>query len=312
MNNHLAIEIYVHELRRTVKAMYMRQFKISQRITRRDSDAVERYLNEVGKFKLLTVEEEVMLTNKIRAGDQDALDKLITANLRFVVSVAKRYQDHGMLLPDLISEGNIGLVKAAQRFDPTKGFKFISYAVWWIRQNIVLAIAEHKRAIRLPGNQISGLNRINKVQIQLEQRLGRMPSYAEISREVFMTEEKVREYLVSSQQTYSLDMVMNADSGLSFIDTLVDKSVAGQETALIWSSFLTDLRAALHVLPWREQQIMMLYYGLYGNPKTSLDDMAPILKLSKERVRQLKDQAHKTLKTGCKGSSLADYFAYFQ
>lgn len=310
MINNSVTKIYVVELCVINPLLWfiMKKLRISQTITKRDSDSVERYLNDITKIELLSLEEEVFLNNKICLGDQAALNKLIGSNLRFVVSVAKKYQDNGMVLSDLISEGNLGLIKAAERFDHTKGFKFISYAVWWIRQMITLAIAEQKRTVRLPGNQISGILKINKAILSLEQELEREPTCLEIAEFVSLPEEKVREYMMSNQYSYSLDMVKNHDSGLSLLEIVRDNEIPASDANLLYDSLLLDLRKALHVLPFREQEIIMLFYGLYGYPQTSLEDMVPVVKLSKERIRQLKDQAHRTLKMAWKGSRLADYF----
>lgn len=286
----------------------MKKLRISRTLTRRDSDAVERYLNDIAKIKLLNSEEESFLSHQVYLGDQAALHRLIGSNLRFVVSVAKKYQDNGMILSDLISEGNLGLIKAAERFDHTKGFKFISYAVWWIRQMITLAIVEQKRTIRLPGNQVNGIVKINKAILSLEQELEREPTYLEIAEFVCLPEEKVKEYVISNQHSYSLDMVKNQDSGRTLMETVTNNEIPASDANLIYDSLLLDLRKALLVLPEREQKIIMLFYGLYGHPQTSLEDMVPLLKLSKERIRQLKDQAHRTLKMAWKGSRLADYF----
>jgi len=286
----------------------MKKLRISQMITKREADSVQRYLGDITKTELLSPEEEAFLNSQICLGDQDALNKLIVCNLRFVVSVAKKYQDNGMILSDLISEGNLGLIKAAERFDHTKGFKFISYAVWWIRQMITLAIAEQKRTVRLPGNQISGMLKINRAILSLEQELEREPTYLEIAEFVSLPEEKVKEYVVNNQHGYSLDMVKNPDSGLTLMDTITNDEIPASDANLNYDSLLIDLRKALCVLSEREQKIIMLFYGLYGYPQSSLEEMVPLLNLSKERIRQLKDQAHKTLKIAWKGSDLADYF----
>lgn len=286
----------------------MKKLTISQSITKRDSDSVERYLSDITKIGLLSQEEEVLLNRRICLGDQAALNQLIGSNLRFVVSVAKKYQDNGMILSDLISEGNLGLIKAAERFDHTKGFKFISYAVWWIRQMISLAIAEQKRTVRLPGNQILGILKVNRAVLSLEQELEREPTYPEIAEFISLSEKKVREYVINNQYSYSLDLVKDHDSGLTLLDTVTNEEVPASDASLVYDSLLLDLRKALLVLSAREQKIIMLFYGLYGHPQTSLEDMVPLLKLSKERIRQLKDQAHRTLKRTWKGSRLADYF----
>lgn len=285
----------------------MQQFRVWTSITRRDSDCIERYLNEIGKIRLLSVEEEVALTVRIQNGEELAIQELVRRNLRFVVSVAKKYQDRGLKLADLISEGNIGLIKAARRFDPTRGFRFISFAVWWIRQSILMAIAEQKRLVRLPGNQVVQINRINRAMLTLEQKLERMPTFQELAEDTMLSEDHVAHYLDNALLPYSLDSIVNEGSGFKLIETLGDQNIPGTDHLTFKSSLATDLNRALTVLPRREQLIIMMFYGINGYATTSLDDMVPLLNLGRERIRQLKDKAQRTLSAKC-NHFLAEYY----
>lgn len=285
----------------------MRQLKIDQSITNRDTDSIDKYLSDIGRIDLLSIEEELSLARRIKKGDQAALDKLIKTNLRFVVSVAKKYQNRGMQLCDLISEGNLGLIKAAERFDHTKGFKFISFAVWWIRQSIMQALAEQKRMIRLPGNQVLGILKINKVSEQLEQELERVPTYEEISEVAELSTEKIADYLSSAPLSYSLDMAVN-DEGFTLMDTIANTNVANTDSVMMTESLSEDLNRTLGILPEREKWIITLFFGLDNHTALTLDDMVDIFQLSKERIRQLKDRALKTLRQNCRTPYLAEYF----
>ena len=285
----------------------MKKFKVMKSIPLRDSDALDRYLNEISRINLLSVEEEAELTHKIRNGDALAVQKLIKSNLRFVVTVAKKYQDSGLKLGDLISEGNIGLIRAAERFDDTKGFRFISFAVWWIRQSILLAIAEQRRLVRLPGSQLAINSKVKQAIAVLEQQLERMPTAEEISEYTTLPEDKVLCYLDGVHMPYSLDQVVDEDSGFTLMDIVGDKSMPASDHLTLAGSLAIDIKRALNVLPKREQQIVELFYGINGCPQTSLDDMGPILNLGKERIRQLKDKAHKTL-TLNRNNALVGYF----
>lgn len=273
----------------------MKQFKVLTAITRRDSASTERYLNDIGKIGLLSIEEEVRLTTKIRNGDEAAMQELIRCNLRFVVSVAKKYQESGMKLADLISEGNFGLIKAARHFDHTRGFRFISFAVWWIRQSILLAIADQKRLVRLPCNQVVHLNRINRAVMTLEQKLERMPTFGELAEHTAIPEDKIAYCLDAALLPYSLDRIVNEVSGITLMDTLSDKNVPGTDHLTYTTSLSVDLIGALNLLPKRERKIIMLFYGINGHAQTSLEDMEPIFNLGRERIRQLKDKARRTL-----------------
>lgn len=274
----------------------MRQLKIEQSITNRDSDSIEKYLYDIGRIDLLSIEEEIVLARKIKKGDQSALDRLVKANLRFVVSVAKKYQNQGIRLSDLIAEGNIGLIKAAQRFDETKGFKFISFAVWWIRQSIMVAIAEQKRMVRLPANQIGGIMRVNKAMVELEQHLERQPSLEEVCEFIELPEEKVADYLFHAPMTTSLDAVIAEESGFTLVETIEDTSVEKTDSTVLQSSVLIDIKRLMKRLPEREKEILSMFYGLGGNAAIGLDEIGYKMKLGKERVRQIKDKALKTLR----------------
>lgn len=274
----------------------MRQLKIEQSITNRDSDSIEKYLYDIARIDLLSIEEEIVLAQKIRKGDQSALDRLVKANLRFVVSVAKKYQNQGIRLSDLIAEGNFGLIKAAQRFDETKGFKFISFAVWWIRQSIMVAIAEQKRMVRLPANQIGGIMRVNRAMVELEQHLERQPSLEEVCEFVELPEEKVADYLFHAPMTTSLDAVIGEESGFTLVETIEDISVEKTDNSALQSSVLIDIKRLMKKLPEREKQILSMFYGLGGNTAIGLDEIGYKMKLGKERVRQIKDKALKTLR----------------
>ncbi|WGQ08660.1 RNA polymerase sigma factor RpoD/SigA [Pedobacter gandavensis] len=286
----------------------MRQLKIAPSITNRDSESIDKYLTDIGRIDLVNVEEELNLARRIKKGDKAALDKLVKTNLRFVVSVAKKYQNRGLQLADLISEGNLGLIKAAERFDDTKGFKFISFAVWWIRQSIMQALADQKRMIRLPGNQVLGIIKINKASDLLEQKLERLPTYEEISQETELSADKVSDYLSSAPLSFSLDMTTNEESGFSLLDSLVNTNVPNTDAQMMTESLSEDLQRTLGVLPEREKWIITLFFGLDNHTALTLDDMVEVFNLSKERIRQLKDRALKTLRQHCRTPYLAEYF----
>lgn len=285
----------------------MRALKISNSITNRKRDSLEKYLNELGKFELLKIEEEIQLAMRIAEGDEAALEKLVNANLRFVISVSKKYQDKGVRLSDLISEGNIGLIKAAKRYDHTKGFKFISFAVWWIRQAILLAISDQQRMVRLPGNQLVGNATINKATMRLEQKLERMPTIEEIAEEIGFKEARVLEHHESALPVISLDKPINEETSFSLLDKIPSTSLAPVDRELMKESLAEDLKRCLVILPAREQKILSLYYGLDDCVETSLDDMVFIFDLSKERLRQLKDKALKTLRNSPKSELIREY-----
>ncbi len=278
----------------------MKQFRVSPSITRRDSNSIERYLNEIGKIRVLSIEEEVALVLRINAGEESAIEELVRRNLRFVVSVAKKYQDRGLKLADLISEGNIGLIKAAKRFDGSRGFKFISFAVWWIRQSILMAIADQKRVVRLPGSQVVQINKINKAFVALEQDLERVPTYQEIAENTSLEADQVAHFMDSALLPFSLDSVAYEGSSFTLIETLNDENTPGSDHLMTRNSLGIDLSRALNILPKRERLILMMFYGINGYEKKSLEEMVPFLDIGTERIRQLKDKAHRTLSQKCK------------
>lgn len=285
----------------------MRELKITQSITNRSTDNVDKYMNDVGRIGLLQMDEEVVLAIKIQNGDQSALDKLVKTNLRFVISVAKKYQNQGLSLADLICEGNLGLIKAAGRFDHTKGFKFISFAVWWIRQSIMFALAEQKRLVRLPGNQMMGINKVNKAKELLEQKLERVPTYAEISEEIELPENKIVDYMYSAPHALSLDMLTNEDTGFTLMDTIPDVGTPYADNQLIKQSLSDDLQRMMSVLPHREKMILTMFYGLDGATAMTLEDISNAIRLSKERVGQIKNAAVKKLRSDANKAIFADY-----
>jgi RNA polymerase primary sigma factor len=272
----------------------MRELKLDHSITNRDTESLNKYLAEIGKIPLLTISEEIDLTQRIRNGDEVALQYLIRTNLRFVVSVAKKYQNRGLSMGDLINEGNLGLIKAASRFDDTKGFKFISFAVWWIRQSIMHAIAEQTRVVRLPMNLINSISKVNRTASDLEQLLERRPSLEEISEEIALGTNKVAEYMDDARKCRSLDAVVNEEIGSTLLDLVVHD--AGEEYMSGGMLDLHELHDLTSVLSRRERQVLFLYYGLQGLPKMSLDEIAAKYQLSKERIRQIKDKGIRKLR----------------
>lgn len=285
----------------------MRQIKISKSITNRDTASLERYLADIGKEPLISAEEEVELARKIRAGDQEALEKLTTTNLRFVVSIAKKYQNQGISLPDLINEGNVGLIKAAKRFDETRGFKFISYAVWWIRQAILTAIADQSRVVRLPLNQVGTINKIKKEIARLEQNNQRLPTLDEISAAVDMPDYKVAELMKMSSYTQSIDSPISQNEDTKFIDTFIFENADDTDTHLMHESLSKELDMALSALPEKEQQVLRLFYGIQSNHEYTLDEIGDCCNLSRERVRQIKERAIKRLRQDAKSKNLKMY-----
>lgn len=274
----------------------MRQLKITQKITNRESQSLERYLSEIAKIDLITAEEEVNLAQRIRGGDQMALQKLVNANLRFVVSVAKQYQQSSMTLSDLINEGNLGLIKAASRFDETRGFKFISYAVWWIRQCILQALAEQSRIVRLPLNRVGSLNKISKVFSDLEQVHQREPTAKELADVMETTEEDVATTLSYRSRKVSVDAPLggDADAG-SLLEVMADESASVPDSELMTNSMKMEIKRALSTLSEREAQVISLYYGLSGGHAISLNEIGDQFDLTRERVRQIKEKATKKL-----------------
>ncbi len=286
----------------------MRQLKITKSITNRDSKSIERYLQEIGKEELLTPEEEVELAVKIRAGDQDALDRMTKANLRFVVSVAKQYQNKGLSLPDLINEGNLGLIKAAERFDETRGFKFISYAVWWIRQSILHALAEQSRIIRLPLNKVGTLNKINQALILLEQEYEREPTAEEIAHVVELTKEEVEQALRSASRHMSVDAPFQEGESSSLLDVIENNQIDKTDQRLDYQESLKkEVERSLNTLTEREKKILCLYFGIGNAHSSSLEDIGGIVGLTRERVRQIKDKAVQKLKDNHRSKHLKNY-----
>lgn len=273
----------------------MRQLKISKQVTNRDTPSLDKYLQEIGRVELISPEEEVNLAKKIRTGDEEALRKLINANLRFVVSVAKQYQNQGMTLPDLINEGNLGLIKAAQRFDETRGFKFISYAVWWIRQAILQGLAEQARIVRLPVNKIGALNRINKAFARLEQRFEREPNPLEIAELLEMVPDEVKDALKSTGRATSMDAPISSDEENNMYDVLQSSDTPSPDKKLINESLTYEIERALSTLSVREAQILKLYYGLGTKHPFTLEEIGEKLNLTRERVRQIKEKAIKRI-----------------
>lgn len=273
----------------------MRQLKITKSITNRESASVEKYLQEISREALLTTEEEVELAQKIRKGDSQALDRLTRANLRFVVSVAKQYQNQGLSLPDLINEGNLGLIKAAQKFDETRGFKFISYAVWWIRQSILQALAEQARIVRLPLNQVGSLNRINKALSRFEQENERRPSAEELSKELDIPVEKISDTLKVSARHVSVDAPLSDDEEGSLLDVLPNNDAPEADSSLNKESLIQEINRALSRLSDHECDVVKRFFGIDCN-EMSLDEISEALSLSRERVRQIKEKAIRQLK----------------
>lgn len=288
----------------------MRQLKINKQITGRESFSIDKYLQEIGKIEILTPEEEVTLAKKIRAGDEEARELLVMSNLRFVVSVAKQYQNHGLGLEDLINEGNLGLIKAAGCFDETKGFKFISYAVWWIRQSILQAIAENARLVRLPLNKISGINKVNKCFFRLEQEFQREPTAEEIAEAMEITPEEVKESIKIASRPLSMDAPLTSgEDAQNMYDVFVpgNEAISDVEKVMNADSLRTEIDRSLSILPEREALIVRMYYGLGGYPAMSLEEIGHAIKLTSERVRQIKSKAIRKLKYGYRNKQLKTY-----
>jgi RNA polymerase primary sigma factor len=280
----------------------MRQLKIIKQVTNRETPSLDKYLHEIGKVDLISAEEEVELACRIKNGDVKALDKLIRANLRFVVSVSKQYQNQGLSLPDLINEGNLGLIKAAQRFDETRGFKFISYAVWWIRQSILQALAEQARIVRLPLNKIGSINKINKTFADLEQKYEREPSVQEIAEVLEMAPDDVKEALKSAGRHVSMDAPITQDEETTLYDVILSKDSPSPDKSLLTDSLRKEIERVLSTLTYREANIIRLYFGLNGKHPHTLEEIGEEFNLTRERVRQIKEKAIKRLKnaTRCK------------
>ena len=273
----------------------MRQLKITKSITNRESASLDKYLQEIGKEELITVEEEVELAQRIKKGDQEALEKLTKANLRFVVSVAKQYQNQGLSLPDLINEGNLGLIKAAEKFDETRGFKFISYAVWWIRQSILQAISEQSRIVRMPLNQVGFQSKLTKAIVNFEQENERRPSVQELADMLDTDVSKVQEALGTNGKKVSVDAPFQDDDSNCLIDIMTDESAPGTDNRMEKESLSSDLNAALSILSDREQLVLKMLFGIGRNEMTA-EEVANSLNLTRERVRQIKERALRRLR----------------
>ncbi|MCX6275557.1 MAG: RNA polymerase sigma factor RpoD/SigA [Bacteroidetes bacterium] len=285
----------------------MRQLKITKSITNRESQSLEKYLQEIGREELITAEEEVRLARKIREGDQNALDKLTKANLRFVVSVAKQYQNQGLSLPDLINEGNLGLIKAAKRFDETRGFKFISYAVWWIRQSILQALAEQSRIVRLPLNQVGSLNKISKAYSKLEQEFEREPSPEELSKILEIPQEKISDTMRVSGKHVSMDAPFVQGEDNSLIDVLENMDSPRADSHLMNESLQREIDRSLSTLTEREREVIKLFFGIGMNHGLTLEEIGAKFDLTRERVRQIKEKAIRRLRHKSRSKLLKAY-----
>ena len=285
----------------------MRQLKITKQVTNRETASLDKYVQEIGKVDLITAEEEFELAQRVKQGDQLALEKLTKANLRFVVSVAKQYQNQGLTLPDLINEGNLGLIKAAQRFDETRGFKFISYAVWWIRQSILQALAEQSRIVRLPLNKIGSINKINKTYAFLEQSHERPPSAEEIANELDMTINDVKESMKNSGRHVSMDAPLVEGEDSNLYDVLRSGESPNPDKELIHESLRTEIERALETLTPREADVIKLYFGLGNHHPMTLEEIGETFDLTRERVRQIKERAIRRLKHTSRSKILKTY-----
>ncbi len=286
----------------------MRQLKITNRITSRESVALDKYLTDIGKISLLTPEEEADLAGKIRAGDHDALERLTKANLRFVVSVAKQYQNHGLSLSDLINEGNVGLMKAAKRFDETKGFKFISYAVWWIRQSILQAIVEYSRIVRLPLNKVGSYNKVNEAYVKFVQQHEREPSHEELADILGIKVKEVATMLKGNSRHMSMDAPLSGDDGNStMLDVISNEGDMSPDGVLMDQSLKQEIQQGLSILAPRELEVLSAYYGLNGHKSLTLEEIGELYGLTRERVRQIKERAIRRLRKSYNKNSLKSY-----
>jgi RNA polymerase primary sigma factor len=287
----------------------MRQLKIAKQVTNRETASLDKYLQEIGRVDLISADEEVELARRIKNGDRVALERLTKANLRFVVSVSKQYQNQGLALPDLINEVNLGLIKAAERFDETRGFKFISYAVWWIRQSILQALAEQARIVRLPLNKIGNINRINKAFSELEQKFERPPSADELAEFLDCSIEEVKQSLSQTGRHVSMDapLIDGDESSSSMYDVLTTDSLPNPDSGLVLESLRRDIRTSLRTLTSRESEVVSMFYGLEGKMPMSLEEIGSKFDLTRERVRQIKEKAIRRLKHTSKNRNLKTY-----
>lgn len=284
----------------------MRQLKISKSITNREDSTLDKYLQEITQERLLTAEEEIALARKIKEGDKDALPKLTRANLRFVVSVAKQYQHQGLSLPDLINEGNIGLIKAAEKFDDTRGFKFISYAVWWIRQSIMQALADQSRLVRLPLNQVGSVNKINKISNKFEQEFERKPSIAEIAEEINLSQERVSDAIKGNNRHVSMDAPLTDGNDNGLADLLQGNEGPDIDTHLLLESLREELKLALNILDERERFVIEAFYGI-NQPEMTLQEIGAKKGLTRERARQIREKAIRKLRKNTQNKLLKSY-----
>lgn len=284
----------------------MRQLKISKSITNREDSTLDKYLQEITQERLLTAEEEIALARKIKEGDKDALQKLTRANLRFVVSVAKQYQHQGLSLPDLINEGNIGLIKAAEKFDDTRGFKFISYAVWWIRQSIMQALADQSRLVRLPLNQVGSVNKINKISNKFEQESERKPSIAEIAEEINLSQERVSDAIKGNNRHVSMDAPLTDGNDNGLADLLQGNDGQDIDTHLLLESLREELKLALNILDERERFVIEAFYGI-NQPEMTLQEIGAKKGLTRERARQIREKAIRKLRKNTQNKLLKSY-----
>lgn len=284
----------------------MRQLKITKSITNRENDSLDKYLQEIGHEELLTVEEEVELAQRIRKGDRKALEKLTKSNLRFVVSVAKQYQNQGLSLQDLINEGNVGLIKAAEKFDETRGFKFISYAVWWIRQSILQAIAEQSRIVRLPLNQVGSVNKINKVLNKFEQENERRPSINELAEKIDLPEEKIEDAMKVTGKHISVDAPFIDGEESNLLDTMTSSDTPTADNELVLESLRNEIARALQFLNERERNVIEAFFGI-NQQEMTLEEIADKYSLTRERVRQIKEKAIRRLRNNTKNKMLKSY-----
>ncbi|MEY3048120.1 MAG: hypothetical protein RL365_158 [Bacteroidota bacterium] len=287
----------------------MRQLKIAKQVTNRETASLDKYLQEIGRVDLITADEEVELARRIRAGDRAALERLTKANLRFVVSVSKQYQNQGLALPDLINEGNLGLIKAAERFDETRGFKFISYAVWWIRQSILQALAEQARIVRLPLNKIGNINKINRAFSELEQKFERPPSAEELAEFLNCSTDEVKQSIAQNGRHVSMDapLVEGDESSSNMYDVMSGEGMPSPENNLTMESLRSDIKRSLLTLTPRESEVICMFYGLDGRPPMSLEEIGDRFDLTRERVRQIKEKAIRRLKHTSKNKILKSY-----
>ena len=284
----------------------MRQLKISKSITNREDSTLDKYLQEITQERLLTAEEEIALARKIKEGDKDALQKLTRANLRFVVSVAKQYQHQGLSLPDLINEGNIGLIKATEKFDDTRGFKFISYAVWWIRQSIMQALADQSRLVRLPLNQVGSVNKINKISNKFEQEFERKPSIAEIAEEINLSQERVSDAIKGNNRHVSMDAPLTDGNDNGLADLLQGNEGPDIDTHLLLESLREELKLALNILDERERCVIEAFYGI-NQPEMTLQEIGAKKGLTRERARQIREKAIRKLRKNTQNKLLKSY-----